>query len=107
MMEKIRASIIATRYRPCVIVGHDPDTGQASDLMNSPRRLPWRGMSTWPAISAPSDAAALASGTTTEGREELQTVLDFLRRGDVLMVTRIDRLARSIGDLQAGAWSRD
>jgi DNA invertase Pin-like site-specific DNA recombinase len=36
----------------------------------------------------------------TEGREELCTVLDFLRKGDVLMVTRIDRLARSIGDLQ-------
>ncbi len=27
-------------------------------------------------------------------------MLDFLRKGDVLMVTRIDRLARSIGDLQ-------
>jgi DNA invertase Pin-like site-specific DNA recombinase len=27
-------------------------------------------------------------------------VLEFLRKGDVLMVTRIDRLARSIGDLQ-------
>jgi hypothetical protein len=27
-------------------------------------------------------------------------VLDFLRKGDVLMVTRIDRLARSIADLQ-------
>jgi DNA invertase Pin-like site-specific DNA recombinase len=40
------------------------------------------------------------SGTTTNGRAELQTVLDFLRQGDVLMVTRIDRLARSIGDLQ-------
>jgi DNA invertase Pin-like site-specific DNA recombinase len=40
------------------------------------------------------------SGTTTAGREELRTVLDFLRQGDVLMVTRIDRLARSIGDLQ-------
>lgn len=40
------------------------------------------------------------SGTTTVGRAELQTVLDFLRKGDVLMVTRIDRLARSIGDLQ-------
>jgi DNA invertase Pin-like site-specific DNA recombinase len=39
-------------------------------------------------------------GTTTQGREELRTVLDFLRAGDVLMVTRIDRLARSIGDLQ-------
>ena len=40
------------------------------------------------------------SGTTTSGRAELQTVLDFLSAGDVLMVTRIDRLARSIGDLQ-------
>jgi DNA invertase Pin-like site-specific DNA recombinase len=40
------------------------------------------------------------SGTTTAGREELQTILQFLRQGDVLMVTRIDRLARSIGDLQ-------
>src|SRR5258708_39678353 len=40
------------------------------------------------------------SGTTTFGRAELQTVLDFLDAGDVLMVTRIDRLARSIGDLQ-------
>ena len=40
------------------------------------------------------------SGTSTANREELRTVLDFLREGDVLMVTRIDRLARSIGDLQ-------
>jgi DNA invertase Pin-like site-specific DNA recombinase len=40
------------------------------------------------------------SGTTTAGREELRIVLDFIRSGDVLMVTRIDRLARSIGDLQ-------
>jgi DNA invertase Pin-like site-specific DNA recombinase len=39
------------------------------------------------------------SGTTTKGRDELKTVLDFLRDGDVLMVTRIG-LARSIGDLQ-------
>ncbi len=40
------------------------------------------------------------SGTSTAGRAELQTVLEFLRPGDVLMITRIDRLARSIGDLQ-------
>ena len=40
------------------------------------------------------------TGTTTQGREELRTVLDFLRKGDVLTVTRIDRLARSIADLQ-------
>jgi DNA invertase Pin-like site-specific DNA recombinase len=40
------------------------------------------------------------SGATIKDRDELKTVLDFLRDGDVLMVTRIDRLARSIGDLQ-------
>lgn len=40
------------------------------------------------------------SGTTTKGRTELETVLDFLREGDELVVTRIDRLARSIADLQ-------
>jgi DNA invertase Pin-like site-specific DNA recombinase len=40
------------------------------------------------------------SGTTTEGREALRTVLEFVHAGDVLMVTRIDRLARSILDLQ-------
>jgi DNA invertase Pin-like site-specific DNA recombinase len=40
------------------------------------------------------------SGTSTAGRAKLRTILDFLREGDVLMATRIDRLARSIGDLQ-------
>jgi hypothetical protein len=28
----------------------------------------------------------------------MRTAHDFLRKGDVLMVTRIDRLARSIGE---------
>ena len=41
-----------------------------------------------------------ASGTTTKGRTELATILDFIREGDTLVVTRIDRLARSIADLQ-------
>jgi len=40
------------------------------------------------------------TGTTREGRTELRTLLDFIRPGDILMVNRIDRLARSIGDLQ-------
>src|SRR5439155_20990372 len=40
------------------------------------------------------------SGRATTGRAGLQTFLHFLRKGDCLMVTRIDRLARSIGDLQ-------
>lgn len=40
------------------------------------------------------------SGTTTEGRHELDTLLSFIRSGDTLMVTRIDRLARSVADLE-------
>jgi DNA invertase Pin-like site-specific DNA recombinase len=40
------------------------------------------------------------SGTSTHGRAELRTVLDFIGKGDVLLVTRVDRLARSIGDQQ-------
>lgn len=40
------------------------------------------------------------SGTSTVGREELKIILDFIHKGDELVVTRIDRLARSIGDLQ-------
>jgi len=40
------------------------------------------------------------SGSSVEGRAELATILDFLQAGDTLTVTRIDRLARSIGDLQ-------
>jgi DNA invertase Pin-like site-specific DNA recombinase len=40
------------------------------------------------------------SGTTTSGRAELTNLLEFIRKGDTLVVTRIDRLARSIGDLQ-------
>jgi DNA invertase Pin-like site-specific DNA recombinase len=34
------------------------------------------------------------------GRTELQVLLDFVRSGDTLVVTRIDRLARSMKDLQ-------
>jgi DNA invertase Pin-like site-specific DNA recombinase len=41
-----------------------------------------------------------ASGTQREGRGELGLLMEFVRSGDELVVTRIDRLARSIGDLQ-------
>ncbi|GAB4575989.1 MAG: recombinase family protein [Rhodothalassiaceae bacterium] len=40
------------------------------------------------------------TGTSLRDRKELHTLLEFLRPGDVLKVTRIDRLARSIADLQ-------
>lgn len=41
------------------------------------------------------------SGTTTDGRDALADVIDYVRDGDVLMVTRLDRLARSSADLLA------
>jgi DNA invertase Pin-like site-specific DNA recombinase len=44
--------------------------------------------------------AEKASGTRRDGRTELQILLEFLRAGDTLVVTRIDRLARSLKDLQ-------
>lgn len=40
------------------------------------------------------------SGTDRGSRTELQILLDFFRDGDTLVVTRIDRLARSMKDLQ-------
>lgn len=40
------------------------------------------------------------SGTSLRGRTELAAIMEFIREGDTLIVTRIDRLARSIADLQ-------
>ena len=40
------------------------------------------------------------SGNNLEGRKELNTILDFIHKGEYLIVTRIDRLARSLKDLQ-------
>jgi DNA invertase Pin-like site-specific DNA recombinase len=40
------------------------------------------------------------SGTSRHSRAELELLLEFLHDGDTLMVTRVDRLARSIKDLQ-------
>ena len=40
------------------------------------------------------------SGTSMQGRDELKVLLDFMRDGDELVVTRVDRLARSVFDLQ-------
>ena len=39
------------------------------------------------------------SGTSRQDRTELDTLLQFIREGDTLVVTRIDRLARSTRDL--------
>ena len=40
------------------------------------------------------------SGTSVKDRTKLELCLDYLREGDTLVVTRIDRLARSLRDLQ-------
>lgn len=39
------------------------------------------------------------SGTSAGSRDALQEALDFVREGDTLVVTRLDRLARSSNDL--------
>lgn len=39
------------------------------------------------------------SGRSTVDREQLSLALDFVREGDTLAVTRLDRLARSVVDL--------
>jgi DNA invertase Pin-like site-specific DNA recombinase len=44
--------------------------------------------------------AEKVSGSSRAGRQELDTMLQFLRAGDTLTITRIDRLARSVYDLQ-------
>lgn len=39
------------------------------------------------------------SGKSREGRTELQTILDFVRPGDTLVVVKLDRLGRSTRDV--------
>ena len=46
--------------------------------------------------------AEKASGSGRSGRTELQALLDFVQPGDTLVVTRIDRLARSLKDRANG-----
>lgn len=41
-----------------------------------------------------------ASGSSQEGRAALAAALDYVREGDTLIVTRLDRLARSMSDLR-------
>lgn len=39
------------------------------------------------------------SGRTTEDRDQLNSCLDFVRAGDTLLVTKLDRISRSVRDL--------
>ncbi len=72
-------------------------------------RVSSRGQSIEPQIAALTGAGVKpehlyqekVSGTSRDGREELETLLHRgLRRQDKLVVTRLDRLARSLRDLQ-------
>lgn len=40
------------------------------------------------------------SGTSREGRDQLDLALSYVREGDMFVVTRLDRLARSLLDLR-------
>ena len=44
--------------------------------------------------------AEQVSGTSRQGWTELCTLLDFIQTGDERVLTRVDRLARSVADLQ-------
>ncbi|MGE3623214.1 MAG: recombinase family protein [Bdellovibrionales bacterium] len=44
--------------------------------------------------------AEKVSGTSRKGRSELEHIMEYIRESDTLVVTRIDRLARSVKDLQ-------
>ena len=39
------------------------------------------------------------SGKSTDNRSELNNAIEFVREGDVLIITKLDRLARSMNDL--------
>lgn len=39
------------------------------------------------------------SGTSTSGREQLAAMLDYVREGDTVIITKLDRMGRSLADL--------
>jgi DNA invertase Pin-like site-specific DNA recombinase len=67
------------------IVGYGRVSGNSQDLSNQIAALN--------AADCDIVRSEKRSGASKEGREELQTILAFLRPGDSLVVTRIDRLA--------------
>jgi len=50
--------------------------------------------------------AELVSGANTTNRPKLKECLRFIRKGDVLVCTKLDRLARSMTDLAEGSQGR-
>lgn len=64
-------------------------TGQSLDIQNAALE----------AAGCEKVFAEKVSGRSTKDRIELAQAMDFVREGDTLVVTRLDRLARSVGDL--------
>lgn len=44
--------------------------------------------------------AEKVSGRSMDGRDELKAAIEWSRAGDIFQITRLDRIARSIGDLR-------
>ena len=70
--------------------------------MSSPasaRPAQWPVFLTWLAEGCQIVRAEKLSGASREGRAELATILEFLRPGDELVVSRLDRLGRDTRDV--------
>jgi DNA invertase Pin-like site-specific DNA recombinase len=73
---------------------------QAPRAQSSPRSAPALPCRTAEVAGCDIIRTEKRSGTSLKDRAELATILDFVRKGDTLVVTRVDRLARSVADLQ-------
>ena len=65
-----------------------------------PIRAPTSKRKPWLALAARSSGLRREAAPAAKVVPSLRILLNFLRKGDTLVVTRVDRLARSIGDLQ-------
>lgn len=72
----------------------DPTSVRRVNLKQDGSAVPAGGASMTPWL------AVVLAVIRRDGRTELQVLLDFVQHGDTLVVTRIDRLARSMRDLQ-------
>ena len=87
-------------------MGHQPDSDAGRMLLVGYARVSTRGQDLDQQRASLAAAGCIrifdekASGTKRD-RPELARMLDYLRSGDVVTVTRLDRLARSTADLLA------
>lgn len=73
-----------------------------SDIVGRVKRLglkPTEKTALLPLQEALSNALHAIDGASRDGRPELATILEFLRPGDELVVTRLDRLGRDTRDV--------